>query len=239
MVAWTTTTQASSTNGVKAIIYGRSGMGKTMLAATAPGPIILSAESGLLSLNKANIERIHGVGTPGICYDIPVAQIRTVDDLTEMYNWCVGNPNAYGTVVTDSITEIGEVVLANAKKQVKDPRQAYGELIEKMLMVIKSFRDLPGKNVVMLAKEELTKDDTTGRTSYGPSMPGSKLGPQLPYYFDAVLRLGVNKDPASGTEYRFLQTQPDFQYDAKDRSGRLAPVEYPHLGSIFSKILGA
>lgn len=239
MVAWTTTTQASTTNGVKAIIYGRSGMGKTLLSATAPGPIILSAESGLLSLHKDNIERVFGVGTQGITYDIPVAQIRTVDDLTEMYNWCLQNPNAYQTVITDSLTEVAEVVLANAKKQVKDPRQAYGELIEKMLMVIKSFRDLPGKNVVMLAKEELTKDETTGRTSYGPSMPGAKLGPQVPYYFDEVLRLGVNKDPASGAEYRFLQTQPDFQYDAKDRSGRLAPVEYPHLGSIFYKILGA
>lgn len=129
------------------------------------------------------------------------------------------------------------MVLANAKAQVKDPRQAYGELIEKTMALVKAFRDLPGKNVVMAAKQEPIKDEMTGIVQYGPSMPGSKLGPQLPYLFDEVFRLGVGKTP-QGVEYRFLQTGPDLQYDAKDRSGSLDPVERPDLSFVFSKILG-
>lgn len=220
----TTTQQAAQLHGIKCLVYGKSGAGKTKLAATAPTPIILSAESGILSLRE---------------FQIPMIQIKTVADLTEVHQWALNSAEAkqFATIYIDSISEIGEVVLANAKAQVKDPRQAYGELIEKMMATIKAFRDLPGKNVVMAAKQEPIKDEMTGIVQYGPSMPGSKLGPQLPYLFDEVFRLGVGKTP-QGVEYRFLQTGPDLQYDAKDRSGSLAPVERPDLSFVFSKILG-
>jgi hypothetical protein len=220
----TTTQQAAQLHGIKCLVYGKSGAGKTKLAATAPAPIILSAESGILSLRE---------------FQIPMIQIKTVADLTEVHQWALNSAEAkqFATIYIDSISEIGEVVLANAKAQVKDPRQAYGELIEKMVATIKAFRDLPGKNVVMAAKQEPIKDEMTGIVQYGPSMPGSKLGPQLPYLFDEVFRLGVGKTP-QGVEYRFLQTGPDLQYDAKDRSGSLDPVERPDLSFVFSKILG-
>lgn len=222
---FTTTDQASAKSGVKVLVYGDSGMGKTTLCATAPAPIIVSAESGLLSLRK---------------FRIPVIEVKTIDQLTEAYNWALQSAEArqFATFCIDSISEIGEVVLANAKKQVKDPRQAYGELIEKMTMTIRAFRDLPGKHVYMAAKMEPMKDELSGVVKYGPGMPGSKLGPQLPYYFDEVFRLGVNKT-VQGETYRFLQTQPDLQYTAKDRSGSLAAIESPDLNHVFAKILGA
>lgn len=236
---FTTTSVASAVAGVKVLIYSPSGLGKTVMCATAPAPLLLSAESGLLSLKKKNIERLYGANQPGICYDIPVIQIRTVDDLTAAYNWIITSPDAqqFQTVCIDSLSEIGEVVLNNAKRQVKDPRQAYGELIEKMETTIRLFRDLPGKHVYMSAKMEPSKDDMTGVIKYGPSMPGSKLGQKLPYFFDEVFRLGVNKD-AQGISYRFLQTQPDIQFEAKDRSGSLAAMEQPNLTHLFNTILG-
>lgn len=222
---FSTTDQASAAAGVKVLVYGDAGMGKTTLCATAPAPIIISAESGLLSLRK---------------YRIPVIEIKTIEQLTEAYEWCIRSTEArqFATICIDSISEIGEVVLANAKRQVKDPRQAYGELIEKMTMTIRAFRDLPGKHVYMAAKMEPMKDELTNVVRYGPSMPGAKLGPQLAYFFDEVFRLGVNKTP-QGETYRFLQTQPDLQYTAKDRSGSLAAIESPDLNHVFTKILGA
>ncbi|UFJ83596.1 ATPase [Stenotrophomonas phage vB_SM_ytsc_ply2008005c] len=222
---FTTTNQAAQLHGVKALVYGPSGAGKTTLCATAPSPIIISAEAGLLSLRK---------------FQIPVIEIKTVEDLTEAHRWCSQSAEAkqFATVCIDSISEIGEVVLANAKRQVKDPRQAYGELIEKMMTTIKAFRDLQGKHVYMAAKMEPVKDEMTGIVRYMASMPGSKLGPQLPYLFDEVFRLGINKTP-QGEQYRFLQTQPDLQYDAKDRSGALDAIEPPDLNHVITKILGA
>lgn len=224
-LAFTTTDQAAALHGVKILTFGRAGVGKTTLCATAPSPIILSAESGLLSLRQ---------------HSIPVILIRTVQDLVEVHRWCEqsAEANPFQTVCLDSITEIGEVVLSNAKLQVKDPRQAYGELIEKMTATIKGFRDLRNKHVYMAAKLELVKDDTTGISRYQPGMPGSKLGPALPYLFDEVFHLGIGKT-TDGTEYRFLQTHPDMQYDAKDRSGALDPIEPPDLTHVINKILGA
>lgn len=236
---FTTADRASQASGVKVLVYGDSGIGKTVLTATAPSPILISAEAGTLSLRKKNLERLFGVGTAGISYEIPTILINSVDDLKQAYDWCDRSVEAKGfqTIAIDSISEIGEVILNNAKRQVKDPRQAYGELIEKMETLIRYFRDLPGRNVYMAAKLEPLKDELTGITKYYPSMPGKKLGPVISYFFDEVFRLGINKTP-QGESYRFLQTQPDIQFVAKDRSGALAPVEVPHLGAIFNKILG-
>lgn len=222
---FTTTDKASAEHGVKVLVYSESGIGKTTLCATAPAPVIISAESGLLSLKN---------------FSIPVIQIKTLQDLNDAYNWiAAGKQGAdqFQTICVDSITEIAEVILAAAKKTVKDPRQAYGELIEKTLEAIKNFRDLPGRNVYMAAKMERAKDELSGIMMYGPSMPGAKLGPALPYYFDEVFNLRVMQT-TDGQKYRALVTQPDIQYVAKDRSGSLAPIEPPDLNAIFNKIKG-
>lgn len=237
---FTTAADVTNVSGVKACVYGGSGAGKTVLMATLPTPVLISAESGALSLRKANLERLFGVGTAGITYNMPMIEVKTVEDLTDAYNWCAGSneAKAFQSTGMDSISEIAEVVLNNAKRQVKDPRQAYGELIEKMESLIRMFRDLPNKNVLIAAKMEPQKDEVSGIVTYGPAMPGAKLGNKLPYFFDEVFRLGINKTP-QGETYRFLQTQPDLQYQAKDRSGALAPIEYPHMSAVFAKILGA
>ncbi len=233
---FTTASEQAVNSGVKVLAYAPSGMGKTMLIATAPAPVLLSAESGVLSLAPQNVERVFA-GQPGITSNVPIIVIRSVEDLTDAYRWCSESAEAkqFRTIGMDSISEIGEVVLNNAKRQVKDPRQAYGELIEKMETTIRLFRDLPGRHVYISAKQEPMKDELTGVVTYGPSMPGSKLGAKLPYFFDEVWRMGVNKDTA-GKSYRFLQTQADLQYVAKDRSGALAEIEFPHLGHLFSKM---
>jgi hypothetical protein len=237
---FTTAQDATQASGVKLLVYGGAGAGKTVLMATAPAPLLISAESGALSLRQANLERLYGVGNPHICYNMPMIEVNTVEDLTDAYNWVANSPQAqnFQTIGVDSVSEIAEVVLNNAKRQVKDPRQAYGELIEKMESVIRLFRDLPNKNVVISAKMEPTKDELTGIVKYGPAMPGAKLAVKLPYFFDEVFRLGIGQTP-QGEKYRFLQTQPDLQFEAKDRSGALAPVEAPVLSAIFAKILSA
>lgn len=237
---FTTTSQVNASNGVKVLTYGGPGIGKTCLAATlGPDTLLISAESGLLSLRRQNLERLYGVNTPGINYDIPVIQVSNVQDFAEAFAF-VQSPRGAGfrNIALDSVTEIAEVILNNAKRLVKDPRQAYGELTEKMESLVRGFRDLPGRNVYMSAKMAPMKDEMSGVVKYMAMMPGQRLGPALPYFFDEVFALRVQKT-AQGQEYRFLQTQPDLQYDAKDRSGALASVEEPHLGKVFAKIQGA
>lgn len=218
----TTSRAASVEHGIKCLVYGRSGIGKTRLCATAPSPIIISAESGMLSLRDQ---------------DVPIIEIKELDDLNRAHDWLTGPAGAnYHTICVDSLSEIGEKVLTNAKAGTKDGRQAYGTLADQMWQTIRSFRDIKGKCVVMTAKAEWVKDDTTGITRWAPSMPGRQLTMGLPYYFDEVFYLGTFKGAAG--EFTALQTRVDMQYEAKDRSGALEHYEYPDLTNIFNKIYG-
>ena len=217
------TTGSLSANGVKVLCYGAAGAGKTSLIKSLPNPIVLSAEGGLLSIQDANL---------------PYIEIADMATLQEAYKWLTESADAKGfqSVALDSISEIAEVVLNAEKKATKDPRQAYGAMQEQMADIIRAFRDISGKNVYMSAKLEKTQDEQ-GRILYAPSMPGNKTGQALPYFFDEVLALRVEKD-AEGNTQRALMCDSDGLWLAKDRSGKLAAWEAPDLGAIIEKIGG-
>jgi phage nucleotide-binding protein len=217
------TTGSLAANGVKVLVYGQAGAGKTSLVKTLPKPIVLSAEGGLLSIQDA---------------DLPFIEISDMDTLKEAYSWLAGSDEAkqYQSVALDSISEIAEVVLNAEKKATKDPRQAYGAMQEQMADIIRAFRDLPGRHVYMSAKLEKTQDEM-GRVLYAPSMPGNKTGQALPYFFDEVLALRVEKD-GEGVTQRALMCDSDGLWLAKDRSGKLEAWEAPDLGAIIAKMGG-
>lgn len=225
---FTTAKEAAKDNGVKVLVYGPAGMGKTVLCSTAPKPMLFSAESGLLSLRKTN---------EYVKIDVPVAEIKSVEELQEAYKWASSSKEAdkYDTICLDSISEIADLVLSHARSQVTDMRQAYGELQDKMLLTMKLFRDLKGKNVYFAARQGHSKDDKTGLVSFFPDMPGNNLKIALPYLFDELFHMREGKTK-EGVSYRYLKTQPDLQYQAKDRSGSLADKEEPNLTKIFKKI---
>ncbi len=217
------TTGSLSANGVKMLVYGQAGAGKTSLIRTLPDPIVLSAEGGLLSIQDA---------------DLPFIEISSMEDLKEAFEW-MSTPEGmqFKSVALDSISEIAEVVLNHEKKIAKDPRQAYGAMQEQMADIIRAFRDLPGRHVYMSAKLEKSTDEM-GRILYAPSMPGNKTGQSLPYFFDEVLALRVEKD-ADGNTQRAIMCDSDGLWLAKDRSGKLGAWEAPDLGEIIAKIGGA
>jgi hypothetical protein len=202
------------------LVYGQAGAGKTSLIPTLPSPIVLSAEGGLLSIQSANL---------------PYIEISSMDDLKEAFEW-MSTPEGlkYQSVALDSISEIAEVVLNHEKKIAKDPRQAYGAMQEQMSEIIRAFRDLPDRHIYMSAKLEKSTDEM-GRILYAPSMPGNKTGQSLPYFFDEVLALRVEKD-ADGNTQRAIMCDSDGLWLAKDRSGKLAAWESPDLGEIIAKI---
>jgi phage nucleotide-binding protein len=214
-------TSGLTANGVKLLVYGQAGAGKTSLIKTLPNPIVLSAEGGLLSIQDS---------------DLPYVEINDMETLREAWKWLTESADAKGfqSVALDSISEIAEVVLNAEKKATKDPRQAYGAMQEQMSDIIRAFRDIPGRHVYMSAKLEKTQDEM-GRVLYAPSMPGNKTGQSLPYFFDEVLALRVEKD-GEGSTQRALMCDSDGLWLAKDRSGKLETWEAPDLGAIINKI---
>jgi septin family protein len=107
------TTRGLHASGVKLLVYGQAGTGKTTLITTLPSPVILSAEAGLLSIAHA---------------DIPFVAIDSMSTLQDAFSWLTSSDEAkqFESIALDSISEIAEVILTAEKAKAKDPRQAYG-----------------------------------------------------------------------------------------------------------------
>jgi hypothetical protein len=215
-------TSLIANNGVKVMVYGLAGSGKTRLLATAPGVLILSAEQGLLSLKQ---------------FRLPYIMVKTIKDLEWVYNQIMTNPQWawVKTVALDSVSEIAETALQALLAAETNGQRAYGDMAQDVLSIMRKFRDMPGKNIVFIAKQGRVKDELTGGFLNGPLMPGRVLDQHMPYMFDEVFQLCTFND-GEGKPYGAIRTRRDNANEAKDRSGRLDNWERPDLTAIFNKI---
>lgn len=223
-------TRNAGVDRLKVLVHGPAGAGKTYLASTTGNhrsTMVLSAEAGLLSLRE---------------FEINAIEINSIDALREAYSWAsAGCPlsadpeseDSFQWIILDSISEIAENCLADMKGKYKNGMQAYGEMGDTILRLIKGFRDLP-YHVVMTCKQERVQD-SSGTMLYGPGLPGKMLTQNISYLFDEVLALRVNVDD-EGKPVRYLQCQRDNQHDCKDRSGSLDQFEPANLNHIWNKI---
>jgi phage nucleotide-binding protein len=205
-----TSTKDSVMDGLKVLVYGPSGSGKTTLIKTMPNPLIISSERGLLPLAG---------------FDFPVIHIENEADLRKALKYCKSRECEYDSICLDSLTDIAEVVLAEAQGLVKDGRQAYGMLLITMSSFIRDFKKLSGKNVYMTAQEEVK--EVNGIDLTRPKMPGQALTSALPYAFDEVFRLSSDRKGV-----RKLLTEQTATKIAKDRTGKLDKEIDPDLGSV-------
>lgn len=215
-------TQAVSANYLKMVVYGEAGAGKTRLIPTLPSPFILSAEGGLLSIREHNL---------------PYVEIESMAAMTEAFQWIRGSQEAQGfaSICIDSLSEISEICLNEELEQNKDPRKAYGKMADRVLGMLRRFRGLQ-KHVYFTAKMGQIQDGEAGLVR-GPILPGKIMTREIPYLFDMLMAYRVNQT-IDGATQRWLQTQPDGVWFAKDRSGALQPAISPDLGAIIQSVLG-
>lgn len=206
---------------VNLMIYGDAGIGKTVLCSTAPAPIIISAEGGLLSLADK---------------DLPVIEVECVKDVNQVYDWLTKSKEAdqYQTVCVDSISELAEKLLNEELAQNRDGRAAYGVMASLMMLTLRGFRDL-SKHTYFTAKMKEITEEATGVTTFRPSLPGQVLPANVPYLFDELFYYDIVR--IKGKRIRALQTENNRKFVAKDRSGKLDTLEKPDLTHIFNKIL--
>ena len=206
-------------DSVKCVVYGGAGVGKTRLCATAPTPLIISAESGLLSLADVSCDYI---------------EVNSLKEFDDCYKFVKTSADAakYETVCLDSLSEIAEVLLQKILPDYKDPRQAYAELANSMLPMLRKFRDLKGTHTLFTSKLITVHDEEAGKTTQELMLPGKVLPSQVPYMVDELFCLQADRK-GNG----FLQTAPDRIRFAKDRSGALDKEEQPDMTAIIQKIM--
>ncbi len=247
--------------GVKGVITGPSGIGKTSLAWTldADTTLFLNAEAGDLSLQDWQGDMIDvrtwdqardlacfiGGPNPAFRPDQPYSQAHYDHVLGEL-----GNPTTldkYQTVFVDSITVASRLALQWCKGQPQafsertgkpDMRGAYGLLGQEMISWLTQLQHTKGKNVWLIGILDEKTDDYNRRV-FSLQIEGSKTGLELPGIVDEVISM-VQLSTEEGEPYRAFvcQTLNPYGYPAKDRSGRLDMIERPHLGQLMDKISG-
>ena len=245
--------------GIKGCIFGRSGIGKTSLLWTlnAPTTLFMDLEAGDLAVEGWDGDTLRprtwkecrdfavfiGGPNPALRDDQPYRQAH-FDEVSGRF----GDPavvDRYETIFIDSITVAGRLCFQWCRGQPEafsdktgkpDIRGAYGLHGREMIAWLTHLQHARGKHVwfVGILDEKL---DDFNRKVFQPQIDGSKTGLELPGIVDQVITMADIADANGQPQRAFVcQTLNPWGYPAKDRSGRLAMVEEPHLGRLMAKI---
>lgn len=233
------------------MVYGDSGVGKTLLAGTAAyvkelSPVLfVDVEGGTHTLS-------HFDDTSDI--DVipdPEADDRTVrwTDIQKIYNDLYNGRHPYKTVVIDSLTDMQKLamnhVLGNGTKMDFDVEGNLPQFkdwhinTEQMRRMVRAFRDLPINTIFTALADE--KPDPRTAQSENPRMIKNpsftkKLAQEIPAFFDIVLYM---YSKARGSQnVRYIQTDKDNSVVAKCRvQGVPLTVENPNMEALYDMLI--
>ena len=245
--------------GIKGVILGKSGIGKTTLLLTlAPeNTLFMDMEAGDLAVEGWLGDTIRPQ-TWDECRDFavfiggPNPALRNDQYFSQAhYDWVLqqyGNPGImakYQTIFVDSITVAGRLCFQWCKGQPQaisdktgkpDIRGAYGLHGQEMIAWLTHLQHTRNKNLWFIGILDEKMDDFN-RRFFSTQIEGAKTGLELPGIVDQVITM-AEMVPEKGPSYRafICHTLNPWSYPAKDRSGRLTLIEEPHLGRLMAKI---
>ena len=221
-------------DGLSFLIYGRSKVGKSWLADTAPAPrLVLDAEGGNGSRwtpsKKVRWDPISSAPPAADgSWETCIVNVRAYEIIKRVYEWLRSGEHPFRTVTIDSVSETQQRCIDGlVGTEIMQPKD-WGTLLREMSKTIRDFRDLtehptrPLQAVVFIASTR----ESDGRQR--PYVQG-QLASVLPYQVDVLTYVQHIPDPNDPRVFnRFMMLQPDQAYESGDRcGGRLPP--YIHV----------
>jgi hypothetical protein len=244
--------------GVKALIAGPAGVGKTSLLRTLDPArtLFIDIEAGDLSVQDVPVDTMRIDDWPA-ARDLacriggPNPSFPATACYSEAHFQGVGGAlvklDSYDTIFVDSITAVSRLSFRWAEQQPesfsdrtgkKDTRSAYGLHGREMISWLQHLQHARGKNVIFVAILERATDEFNV-TTWQPQMEGSRAGRELPGIVDQIITMQWVVFGDSAPTRAFVCTSPNpWGYPAKDRAGRLEQIEEPHLGKLVTKLIG-
>ena len=203
--------------GVKMLNYGPPGSGKTPIVNTAPRPVLCVTEPGMLSMRTSTV---------------PAWEAYSVNKIKEFFEWSLNSTEMknFDTICIDSISQMAETYLTEAKTKYAHGQQAYGKMAEDMMNWITKLYYLPNKHIYLTGKLDVTDGEKR------PYFPGKELNVKVPHLYDIIGYMDFATIPSIGT-VKAIRCQPMFGLFARDRSGNLSKYEEPNLTKLFTKAM--
>jgi len=167
------------------LLYGRSGTGKTTLAATFPAPLLF------LDVGDKGTDSISDVEN---CF---VWDIEDWDNVEIAYYYLKDHPDEFKSVVIDTITGVQQCaivkVLEEKNKRTDNAgdwgtmtKREWGDVAAKMKEIITNFRDL-GDNVVFVAQDRIFNMDGDDNEEILLPEVGPRLSPAVASHMNAAV----------------------------------------------------
>jgi hypothetical protein len=251
-------TRIREKRGVKLVLLGRSGIGKTYQLKSLPeaSTLFVDVESGDLAVEDWLGDTMRPKTWPEfrdlvvfLAGPNPALPPKMSFSNAHYTHVCerYGDPaqlDRYSVYFVDSITVLARWALTWAKTQPTaisersgkpDMRGAYGLLGQELIGTLTHLQHARGKHVVFVAILDERTDDF-GRRVFSPQIEGSKTALELPGIVDEVVTLAeLNADDGSSYRAFVTHTMNPYGFPAKDRSGRLDLLEPPDLGALIRK----
>ena len=246
---------------IKMAIFGAYGVGKTSVLYTAPPQTLcVDLEAGLLAVQswKGDVlrpktwEEIRDLavllGAPNPAFPAhhiygPLYHQKCLEQYSDLHQ-CL---QTYTCIFVDSLTAISRICLAWCKAQPScfsesshklDLRRVYGLLSQELISWLTHLQHVPDKDIVLVGL--LSKREEDGKPlTWIPQIEGLKTQEELPGILDEVVTMAILKDESGIQKRQFVcHTLNPWAMPAKDRSGKLAQCESPHLENLFYKMRG-
>lgn len=227
-------------NYIHALVYGATGVGKTVFAlgSQVMRTFLFDLDNGYISAaanprtRKENVTRFR-------CAD--------QDSFKQAYNYLLAHKSEYDLCVLDTATELQahlvKAVKQKARVDVMSQRE-WGLVLDAMRDLTRSFLDLP-MHVLFLAHEEASVDEHTRRTSYRPDFQG-RYTKDYSKWFSLIARYSVQEKQEKNADghsvvaaTRGLTCHRAPFIEAKDRSDAMNKngLEDPDIDKVWTKFL--